>query len=115
MRNKAYKKRKIAQKNIARKRIVKLFQMAEKNAHLGKLDLSTRYVEIARKLSMRYLVPIPKEYKRCFCKNCYIYMLPSVTCRVRIHRRKIILQCLNCKKISRFPIGKAKSTSVTLK
>lgn len=92
------------QKIIARNRINKLFELAEKNAHSNKLDLSNGYVELARKISMRYLVKIPKEHKRKFCKHCYNYLLPFVTGRIRIHRGKVIIYCYNCKKYSRIPL-----------
>lgn len=102
-----YKKKKI-QKNIAKKRIEKLFNLAEKQALKGCIRLSDRYVEIARKISMRYLTSIPKYYKRFFCKHCYRYMLPGKTCRVRIQNKKIIFFCYNCKKFTRIPINNQK-------
>jgi len=92
------------QKNIAKQRISKLFIMAEKVAHSGRLNLADRYIEIARKISMRNLVPIPKEFKRRYCKHCYRYMLPGESCIVRISRKKIITRCFYCKKTMRFPI-----------
>ncbi|MDH7516750.1 MAG: hypothetical protein QHH19_00105 [Candidatus Thermoplasmatota archaeon] len=94
-------KDKKTQKTIARSRINHLFILAEKYALSGRLNLANRYVDLARKISMRYLVPIPKEFKRCFCKHCYQYMLPNVTCRVRIHRGKLITFCNHCKKYTR--------------
>jgi len=104
------------QKTIAKKRISKLFYMAEQNALDGKLNLADRYVEIARRISMRCLVPIPLEYKRRFCKHCYSYLLPHVNCRVRIHRGKIVIFCNNCKKYTRIPIkNKSKKPSAMLK
>jgi ribonuclease P protein subunit RPR2 len=59
---------------------------------------------LARTISMRYLVPLPPEYKRRFCTHCYGYLLPSVTCRVRIHRGMIITYCHKCKHHSRIPL-----------
>ncbi len=104
------------QKTIAKRRIRKLFVLAEKNALEGKLSLSSRYVEIARHISMKCLVPIPKEYKRRFCKHCYNYLLPHVNCRVRIHRGKIVIFCNNCKKYTRIPIkNKCEKSSAILK
>jgi len=94
------------QKIIANGRINKLFILAEENAHSGELDLSNRYVELARKISMRNLAPIPKKYKRRFCKHCYSYLLPNVTCRVRIHGGKIVVYCHNCRKYTRIPFKK---------
>lgn len=94
-------KEKKTQKTIANKRINKLFSMAEQRAISGNLNLADRYVEIARKISMRNLVPIPKEFKRRFCKHCYSYLLPDTNCRVRIHRGKLIIYCHNCKRYTR--------------
>ena len=91
------------QKKIAEQRIHKLFSMAERNALNGKLEYANRYVDLARRISMRYRVPIPKEFKSFFCKHCYSFLLPSYTCRIRIHREKLIIYCYNCKKFIRIP------------
>jgi len=104
---KKMKQSKQMQKTIAEKRIIKLFNMAEKKAKEDNFELANRYVEIARKLSMRHLVKIPKKYKRKFCRHCYSYLLPSKNCRIRIYRGKVIIYCNNCKKFSRFIIKKA--------
>ena len=103
MANKDSKNKKL-QKTIAKKRINKLFEIAEQNALSGKLILANRYVEIARKISMRYLVSIPKEHKIRFCKHCYSYLLPDVTSRVRFNRGRIIVYCNSCKKYTRIPL-----------
>ena len=92
------------QKAIASQRITYLFRLAESYARAGRLTLANRYVELARKISMKYLVPIPTEFKRRFCTHCYQYLLPSVTCRVRISRGRIITYCLSCKQYSRIPL-----------
>lgn len=94
------------QNTIARKRINKLFLMAESKALSGNLSIANRYVELARKLSMRYLVPIPREFKRCFCKHCYQYLLPDLNSRFRVHRGKLVVYCHNCKKYTRIPLKK---------
>ena len=100
-------KDKKTQKKIAKNRINKLFIMAEHCALSGKLKLADRYVEIARKISMKYLIPIPKQYKRSFCKHCYSYFLPDVTCRFRIHHGKLVVYCLKCEKYTRIPLKKS--------
>lgn len=99
------------QKTIADERIKKLFFMAEKMALLDNFDLSDRYVDIARKISMRNLVPIPREFKRSYCKYCYSYFLPDYTCKIRIRRGKLIIHCNNCKKITRFLLKNDKKLS----
>ncbi|KYK32195.1 MAG: hypothetical protein AYK22_07575 [Thermoplasmatales archaeon SG8-52-3] len=98
-----YKDKKI-QGQIALERINKLFLMAENKALSGNFSIANRYVSIARKLSMKYLVPIPKEFKHRFCKHCYSFLSPYLNSRFRIHRSKLIIYCNNCKKYSRIPI-----------
>ena len=93
-----------AQNQIAKRRIAQLFSLAEKTAFLGNLALANRYVEIARRISMRLKVTIQKEYKRRICKYCYKYLIPGLNCRVRICRSKIIIYCDNCQKFTRIPI-----------
>ncbi len=100
------RKNKKKNKDIAVKRIKYLFNLAEKKAIFNQIDLADRYVEIARKISMRYLVKIPKEFKRRYCKHCYSYLLPKKNSRVRVSRGKIILYCKNCKKYTRIPLKK---------
>jgi len=96
------------QKSIAAKRINKLFLLAETNALEGNLSLSNRYVQLARKISMKYLVSIPPEFKRHFCKHCYSYLLPSVNSRYRVHNKRLVIFCSNCNKYTRIPLKKNK-------
>ena len=98
-------------KNIASHRIRYLFSLAEECALEGKLNLSDRYIALARKISMKYLVPIPAEHSRRFCKHCYCYLLPPLTCRVRIRRGMIITYCSTCKKYSRIPLREHSSAT----
>ena len=90
-------------KGIARRRIYRLFALAEKMALKGRMDLADRYVLLARKLSMHYLVPISRRYKRQFCKHCYRFLLPSVSSRVRFRKHKVIIWCSYCNKFTRIP------------
>ncbi len=92
-------------KRIALQRVHRLFELAEAAALEHKLDRADRYVYLARRLCMRYVVPMPVEYKRRFCKHCYRYMLPGVTCRVRISRNRYITQCLHCNQYMRLPLN----------
>jgi len=98
-------------KNIASHRIRYLFSLAEECALQGRLNLSDRYVALARKISMKYLVPIPPEHIRRFCKHCNGYLLPPLTCRVRIHHGMIITYCSKCKKYNRIPLRERSSAT----
>ena len=91
------------QKQIALKRIEGLFELAYNKALNKNFKLADRYVCIARKISMKYLVSIPNKYKRCFCKHCYCYIFPNVNSRFRIKNGKIVIFCNNCEKFTRIP------------
>jgi len=101
----AKNKEKRLQKKLAYERILELFKQADLSANEGKFSLSNRYVTLARKLSMKFKVQIPRELKRKFCKHCYRFLKPGVTSRVRIHRSKVIIYCLKCKKFMRFELN----------
>jgi ribonuclease P protein subunit RPR2 len=87
--------------NIANERIEILFEFAEHERGIGKYDRLDRYVELARKIGMRYNVRIPLEHKRKFCKHCYSYLHPGRTADVRIRKKTMIVQCKNCNNIMR--------------
>lgn len=90
----------MSKKNIALEIIKKLFYEAKTNP-----EKSDRYVEIARKTGMRVNVPIPRELKRKYCKHCNKYFHDG-NYRVRTRNQMVVYYCLNCKKYSKFPIGK---------
>ena len=89
-------------KEIAKERIKILFEQA-KSAFKEDPKLSNRYVNLARKLAMKYKVRIPKELKRKFCKHCYSYLRPPYNARVRLQKGKVVISCYNCKKFMRIP------------
>ncbi len=94
---------KIKRKRIAIRRIHRLFEMAEKMAEKGRIELATRYVEIARNIGMKYLVRLPGPYKKRFCRKCYSYLLPGENCTVRIKKKMVVVSCHNCNNIMRVP------------
>lgn len=53
---------------------------------------SNLLVNICRKAVLRLDIPI----KRSLCKTCRIPLLPGITCKVRIKKKKIIWTCLTC-------------------
>ena len=98
-----YKKKSDSFREIALERINILFQEADL---MFKEDprLSDRYVEIARKIAMKYKVSIPRELKRRFCKHCYTFLVPGINCRIRNNEGKMVYYCKICKKFMRFPL-----------
>lgn len=100
-----YKAKPKEQVKIAKERINELFKQANEVFDEDP-KLSDRYVELARKISMRLKVRIPRELKRKFCKHCYSYLVAGKNCRVRTHEGKVVYYCQNCKKYMRFPYKK---------
>jgi ribonuclease P protein subunit RPR2 len=98
-----HKTAKKIRKKIAKERIEKLFKEAERRAKEGRLELSNRYVEIARKIAMKYLVRIPKDAKMRYCRKCGSYLVPGKNCRVRLQKHKVVVTCLNCGNVRRYP------------
>jgi len=94
--------------NIAGERIDILFDLAEEEALAHNLHRADRYVELARKIGMRYNVRIPRRYRRRFCKHCRCYFLPSINCRVRVRGDRTVIFCENCGSYTRMPIMKEK-------
>jgi len=90
------------QQRIARERISILFDLAKKEIKKHP-ERSRRYVELARKIGLRYNVRLPKELKRKICKKCNMLLVPGVTCKVRLKENKIVIYCLACKSIYRYP------------
>ncbi|MGC9308691.1 MAG: ribonuclease P protein component 4 [Thermoplasmatota archaeon] len=91
------------QKQIARERISRLFHLADQQALQDNMQLAHRYVTLARKLSMKYLVRLTSEQRRRICTTCYHYLLPGKNCRVRAGDSRLTVTCQECGAIMRFP------------
>lgn len=93
-------------KEIALSRIERLFDLAIKMLNV-RPDLSQRYIEIARKISMRAKVRIPRERRMLICRHCKRFIFPGVSSRVRLQPRRrphIVVTCLYCGKHMRRPL-----------
>lgn len=88
-------------KRIAGERIALLFKQADREFKENP-ELSNRYIKLARKISMKANIPIPKELKRKFCKKCLSYLKPGSNLRVRLNRNILIYTCGKCGNIMRF-------------
>lgn len=97
-------------KEIALERIEILFSEAKNQALKGHIKLCNRYVFIARKLSSKYKVQIPRELRRKFCHMCYHYIYPGINCTVRVNKstQSVEYECDDCGKINRYPYIKEK-------
>ncbi|MEA2004367.1 MAG: ribonuclease P protein component 4 [archaeon] len=97
-------KKKTWEVDIANERIQILFAQAEKRFKTDP-KLSDRYVEIARDISTKLNVSIPRELKRRFCRNCGAYLVYGANARQRVNSEKqyVILTCLKCGQKKRIP------------
>jgi len=91
------------QQRIARERIQILFDLAERELRKHP-ERSRRYVELARKISLRYNVRLPRELKKRFCKNCNILLKPGLTSSTRIQNKMLTIKCTFCNKIYRYKV-----------
>lgn len=99
-------RRKKAQiKNMAKKRVIHLVDLAEKSFKTDPL-LSDRYIRLAWKIKTKFNLQIPRELKLKFCKKCLKFWQPGVTCRVRARGGVLTITCLGCGWVYRIPFKK---------
>ncbi len=84
------------QLKIAKERIDILFSEAQKTKEK---KLKDRYVELARKIGMRYNVKIESRYRRRYCRYCYKYL----DGKRRLVKGKLVVMCASCRKVNRYP------------
>jgi len=96
---------------IAKERISILFKEAEKAAKEGNLQRASRYVFLARKLSMKFSVKLAREQRRKFCHKCYKYLQPGKNVAVKINQKTKAVEyiCKECGHINRYPYVKEKA------
>lgn len=97
-------------KRIARERIEILLNQAL-SVYREHPELANRYVALARRLSMRYKVRIPKFWRLFICRKCKGLMVPGFSGRVRLRRRRephIAFTCLKCGGVKRIPLRRGK-------
>ena len=100
--------------DIAKERIRILLNLGEReildnNNHAR----ARRYVELARKIGMRYNIRLGKNYRGKICRKCNSYLITSAGVRVRCHTGRVIIVCKECGNIMRIPVHineKAKAT-----
>ena len=85
-------------RKLTLERIHELFKEAKLNS-----SKANNYVKKARRIAMKVNLPLPKEYKRRYCKHCNNYF-QSGNYRVRTRNKMVVYYCLNCKKYTKFKI-----------
>lgn len=97
--------------SVASERIGILLRQAEE-VFSQNTELSKRYAGLAKKISKRTKVRIPREKKRYLCKNCGQPLIPGKNARVRLRfvNSRIIVSCLSCGTFRRYPYQKPVSS-----
>ncbi len=89
-------------KGIAADRIEGLFVMARAEAKAGRQDRAKRYVGLALRIGERHKVR--PGHKREYCPSCHAYFIPPANVRSRIGAGRVIITCLSCGRILRYPL-----------
>lgn len=89
-------------RHISRERIAILFNLAGE-CFSENPALSDRYVQLARKISMKQRVRLERRYRRQFCHHCKRFLVPGVNMRVRVSRGRVVITCFSCRRQMRFP------------
>ncbi len=91
------------QLKIAQERIEILFKLA-KEAFDKHPERSRRYIELARKIGLRYNIRLPRETKRIFCKKCNTLLIEKTLEEIESNLPNIkLIKCLNCGEIKKIP------------
>ena len=104
-----YNAKPLWQLEIARDRIKRLFAAAEKDFPQHP-TAARKYLELAKKIGMRYNVRMASQQKRRVCKKCFSYLVSGISCTIRANpkQKAMVITCKNCGHISRFPYRKEK-------
>lgn len=89
------------QVRIAKERIEILFRLARQELERHP-ERSRRYVQLARRIGMRYNVRL-RKFRREFCKACNTLLIPGKTSSIRLHEKLKIVKCLHCNKVYKIP------------
>ena len=89
-------------KEIAAKRISRLFEIAREEA-AKRPALARRYVKLAQELARKSQTKMPKNLRRSYCKEC---LLPFTSAgKVRTKKGFAVYTCSECGARRRFRIG----------
>lgn len=92
------------EEEIARERIDILFEQAAEQYEESH-ERADRYVELARRIAMKYTLSLPRKYRMKFCSDCGRYLVPGNNAAVRLNSEKEVktIRCEGCGAVMRFP------------
>jgi ribonuclease P protein subunit RPR2 len=95
-------------REIGAQRIDRLLTLSEQAVRDGREDRARRYVGIARAISAKTRVKMPKE--RMFCRRCNAPLMPGISCTVRLSNHKVTTTCNMCGEVRRHPYTREQRT-----
>lgn len=93
-------------RDLAVQRSLYLYRLAVDAVKRGEVDYARSLVAEALEILKRMRIKRPRVLKRMVCKNCLVPLIPGVTARVRIRDSTIVVTCLECGYIRRFPLAR---------
>lgn len=81
-----------------------LFDEAERRVREGRPGLAARYCRLARRISMRYNVPLGRRLRMRVCRRCGSALVPGLTSAVRVRRGRLNVRCTGCGSLMRIPL-----------
>ena len=100
------RRRKGQEKAIAAERMDALSVQAAAAALAHEMPRADRYATLARKIGMRYNVRLPRGLRARLCRKCLRYLMPGVSCTVRVSRGRVRTTCTYCGHVHRHPYTK---------
>jgi len=97
------------QREVALERIEVLFGQAGVLAAAGDVGSASDRVRLARDISTRCNVRMPREFKLRFCRSCLAYFTAG-DCRRRLNSRehRVEVKCLRCGRTAYLPYVREK-------
>lgn len=99
--------------DIARERIAILLKLASEVLETDE-GLARRYVDLAFRIAAKARLKLPRKVKRRYCRKCKTPLVPGRTARVRIKRgsggQRLVVTCLRCGYIRRYPLQRRSVT-----
>jgi RNase P subunit RPR2 len=88
---------------LALERIYRLFELAENMDKEKKDNYVKRYLTLAKRISEKCRVSIPKELKKKHCRKCFLMDITLVK-----KEPFLIVKCNNCKNEKKYPLENKK-------
>jgi ribonuclease P protein subunit RPR2 len=92
------KKEKNASKESNKTKIAEFFSLAQS---ASKIELATRYIELARSLGQKTQTRMTKAQRMQYCHNCYTFLKPNINATVR-KNKYLTITCKNCNHVNKF-------------